>query len=45
MLEAELAFHERTTRGQRAYIKAALVTEGNEDILDRLANISVAREV
>ncbi|MFA5650515.1 MAG: tetratricopeptide repeat protein [Proteiniphilum sp.] len=45
MLEAELAFHDEDfPRAEAAYIKAALVSEGNEDILDRLANISVAQE-
>lgn len=45
MLEAELAFHEEDyPRAEAAYMKAALVSEGNEDILDRLANISVAQE-
>ena len=45
MLEAELAFHDEDyARAESAYIKAALLTEGNEDILDRLANISVAQE-
>ncbi len=45
MLDAELAFHEEDfARAEAAYMKAALVSEGNEDILDRLANISVAQE-
>ncbi len=42
MLEAELAFYQKDyPRAEGAYIKAALVSEGNEDVLDRLANISV----
>lgn len=45
MLDAELAFHEEDyPRAEAAYMKAALISEGNEDILDRLANISVAQE-
>ncbi|MDD2513655.1 MAG: tetratricopeptide repeat protein, partial [Proteiniphilum sp.] len=45
MLEGELAFHDNDlTRAEAAYMKAALISEGNEDILDRLANISVAQE-
>lgn len=45
MLDAELAFHEEDyARAEAAYMKAALLSQGNEDILDRLANISVAQE-
>lgn len=45
MLDAELAFNEEDyPRAEAAYMKAALISEGNEDILDRLANISVAQE-
>ena len=44
MLEGELAFHEEDFVGaEAAYMKAALASEGNEDVLDRLANISVAQ--
>lgn len=45
MLEGELAFYEGDlVRSEAAYMKAALISEGNEDILDRLANINVAQE-
>lgn len=45
MLEGELDFHDGDFAGaETAYMKAALVSEGNEDVLDRLANISVAQE-
>ncbi|MDY9917253.1 hypothetical protein PSM36_1946 [Proteiniphilum saccharofermentans] len=45
MLEGELAFHDGDFVGaETAYMKAALASEGNEDVLDRLANISVAQE-
>lgn len=45
MLEGELAFHNEDFAGaETAYMKAALTSEGNEDVLDRLANISVAQE-
>ncbi|MDD4010110.1 MAG: tetratricopeptide repeat protein [Fermentimonas sp.] len=45
MLEGELAFHdENFAAAEAAYIKAALISEGNEEILDKLANISVAQE-
>jgi tetratricopeptide (TPR) repeat protein len=45
MLEGELAFHEDDfIQAEVSYMKAALISEGNEDILDRLANISVAQE-
>lgn len=45
MLEGELAFNENDfTTAESAYIKASLISEENEDILDRLANICVAQE-
>ena len=45
MLEGELAFqHDDYMGAEAAYMKAALISEGNEDIIDRLANISVAQE-
>jgi len=45
MLEGELSFHENDfMQAEVSYMKAALISEGNEDILDRLANISVAQE-
>jgi tetratricopeptide (TPR) repeat protein len=45
MLEGELAFqHDDYVQAEVAYMKAALLSEGNEDIIDRLANISVAQE-
>ncbi|WP_298647316.1 tetratricopeptide repeat protein [uncultured Proteiniphilum sp.] len=45
MLEGELASHDGDFGGaETAYMKAALVSEGNEDVLDRLANISVVQE-
>lgn len=45
MLEGELAFLDEDFAGaETAYMKAALASEGNEDVLDRLANISVAQE-
>lgn len=45
MLEGELAFqHDDYMGAEAAYMKAALILEGNEDIIDRLANISVAQE-
>jgi tetratricopeptide (TPR) repeat protein len=45
MLEGELMFTEGNLRAaEAAYIKAALVSENNEDIIDRLANVSVAQE-
>ncbi len=45
MLEGELAFHnEDFAAAEAAYMKAALASEGNEDVIDRLANISVAQE-
>ncbi len=44
MLEGELAFHDNNYKeAEAAYMKAALISEGNEEILDRLANISVAQ--
>jgi tetratricopeptide (TPR) repeat protein len=45
MLEGELAFYENDyLRSEIAYLKAAVISEENEDILDRLANICVAQE-
>ncbi len=45
MLEGELAFYaEDFVQAETSYMKAALISEGNEDILDRLANISVVQE-
>ena len=45
LLEGELAFFEDDfIQAEVSYMKAALISEGNEDILDRLANISVAQE-
>ena len=45
MLEGELAFYENDfLRSEIAYLKAAILSEDNEEILDRLANISVAQE-
>lgn len=45
MLEAEMAFNEEDyPKAEAAYIKAALISKNNEEILDRLANISVAQE-
>ncbi|MEA4979806.1 MAG: tetratricopeptide repeat protein [Petrimonas sp.] len=45
MLEGELMFVDGDLRGaEAAYIKAALLSEDNEEIIDRLANVSVARE-
>lgn len=45
MLEGELAFNDNDfTTAESAYIKASLISEENEDILDRLANICVAQE-
>lgn len=45
MLEGELAFYnENYVQAEASYMKAALISEGNEDILDRLANISVVQE-
>ncbi|MFA7582119.1 MAG: tetratricopeptide repeat protein [Proteiniphilum sp.] len=45
MLEGELAFqHDNYMEAEVAYMKAALISEGNEDIIDRLVNISVAQE-
>jgi len=40
-----LAFYENDfLRSEIAYLKAAILSEDNEEILDRLANISVAQE-
>lgn len=45
MLEGELAIHDDDYKhAETAYMKAALISEGNEEILDHLANISVAQE-
>ncbi|MCE5205917.1 MAG: tetratricopeptide repeat protein [Porphyromonadaceae bacterium] len=45
MLEGELAFqHDDYMEAEVAYMKAALISEGNDEIIDRLANISVAQE-
>jgi tetratricopeptide (TPR) repeat protein len=45
MLEGELAFYDNDLkRAEAAYMKAALISEENEEILDRLANISLAQE-
>ena len=45
MLEGELRFVEDNYRdSETAYIKAALLSEDNEEIIDRLANVSVAQE-
>ncbi|HBX47048.1 tetratricopeptide repeat protein [Limibacterium fermenti] len=45
MLEGELAFNDNDlVRAEAAYMKAALISEENEDIIDRLANISIAQE-
>lgn len=45
MLEGELAYiDDDFIQAEISYMKAALISEGNEEILDRLANISVAQE-
>jgi len=45
MLEGELAFQRNDYQhAEVAYMKAALISEGNEEIIDKLANISVAQE-
>ena len=45
LLEGELAFYtDNLVAAEAAYMKAALISEDNEDILDKLANISVAQE-
>ncbi len=45
ILEGELAFNEdNMIEAESAFMKAALISEDNEDILDKLANISVAQE-
>ncbi len=45
MLEGELMFFEGKMReAEMAYMKAALLSEENEDIIDRLVNVSVAQE-
>lgn len=45
MLEGELAFYDEDyVQSEASYMKVALISEGNEDVLDRLANISVIQE-
>ena len=45
LLEGELSFYENDfVTAEYAYIKASLISEENEDILDRLANVCVAQE-
>lgn len=45
MLQGELTFIDGDFRAaETAYIKAALLSEDNEEIIDRLANVSVAQE-
>ena len=45
MLEGELMFEEKRYReSEAAYIKAALHSPRNEEVIDRLANVSVAQE-
>lgn len=45
LLEGELAFNENDfITAEAAYIKASLISEENEDVLDRLANVCVAQE-
>ncbi len=45
MLEGELAFQrDNYTAAEAAYMKAALISEDNEDIIDKLINISVAQK-
>ena len=45
MLEGELAFHEDDfASAEAAYIKAYLISEDNEDIIDRLSNVCVVQE-
>lgn len=45
MLVGDIAFHDESfAEAEAAYIKAALISEGSEEILDKLANISVAQE-
>lgn len=45
MLEGELNFvSEKLKESEASYIKAALISEDNEEIIDRLANVSVAQE-
>lgn len=44
-LEGELAFYsDDFADAEVAFMKAALLSEGNEEIIDRLANVSVAQE-
>ena len=45
MREGELNFvSEKLKESEASYIKAALISEDNEEIIDRLANVSVAQE-
>lgn len=45
MLEGELSFNDdNLASAEASYIKAALISEDNEEILDKLANISVVQE-
>lgn len=45
MLEGELMFIDNDLRAaEAAYMKAALLSEDNEEIIDRLANVNVAQE-
>src|SRR5690606_15288212 len=45
LLEGELAFYDNDfVKSESAYIKASLLSEGNEEILDKLANVCVAQE-
>ena len=45
MLEGELFFYlGDLKRSEAAYMKAALISEDNEEIIDRLVNVSVAEE-
>lgn len=45
LLEGELSFYVGDLkRSEAAYMKAALISEDNEEIIDRLANVSVAEE-
>lgn len=44
MLEGELAFHDGDfASAEAAYMKAAIASEGNEDVIDKLVNISVVQ--
>ena len=45
MMEGELAFYEANYDcAEKAYLKAVAISEDNEDVLDRLANVCVAQE-